>query len=132
MNYDTFQQLRGAQILDVRLGEDYEESHLRDAINNCVFEVSFTDRLKETAPDKEAPTVICGASEISKEAQMAYEKLERLGYKDLHLLSGGLKDAPEELLELGIPVPPSPDVLNGRHDIDLEVSYVEWVAIRML
>lgn len=135
MNYDTFSQLQGAQILDVRLSEDFDQAHIQNAVNNCVFEVTFTDRLKDTAPDLQSPTVIYGASDTSLEAQMAYEKLERLGYTDLHLLQGGIQTAPESLLVNHTQTagsPPEIAPLEGIHNIDLEESNVEWVGRNLL
>lgn len=47
--------LTNFQLLDVRLPDDFEAMHLTQATNNCVFEVSFLDRLAETAPDLSLP-----------------------------------------------------------------------------
>ena len=49
------------QLLDVRLGDDFEAAHLPGAHNNCVYEVAFADRLADTAPQKDVPTIVYGA-----------------------------------------------------------------------
>ena len=78
-------------------------AHLTGANNNCVFEVDFPDRLPATAPDKAAPTVLCGATAASYEAPMAAEKLARLGYTDVQILQGGLAAAQQS----DLPSPPA-------------------------
>jgi rhodanese-related sulfurtransferase len=47
--------LTNFQLLDVRLPDDFEAMHLTQARNNCVFEISFLNRLAETAPDLPLP-----------------------------------------------------------------------------
>ena len=50
------------QFLDVRLADDFAAAHLPGAVNNCVFEVAFAERLAGTAPDKTSPVIVSGAS----------------------------------------------------------------------
>ena len=79
------------QLVDVRLSEDYQAAHLPGAINNCVFEVQFGDRIEEMCPDKARP--ICVYGEInSHESQMAAEKLKRAGYTSIFDYRGGVND----------------------------------------
>ena len=69
MNLSDLKQLSEVQLLDVRLADDYEATHLEGAVNNCVFEVAFRDRLASTAPNSKATTVVYGANDTSGEAQ---------------------------------------------------------------
>ena len=40
-------------LIDVRLEEDYLAAHLPGAKNNCVYEVSFSERMIDVAPRKD-------------------------------------------------------------------------------
>ena len=124
MTPSELRQRSGTQLLDVRLADDFEAAHLEGAINNCVFEVAFGDRLGETAPDPEATTVVYGADESSAEAAAAAEKLQRAGYRDVHLLEGGFSGARAADLPVvsGTPLPEPPRVADGAHSVDLEES----------
>src|SRR6056297_1924007 len=77
-------------VLDVRLREDFDVSHLPGAISNCIFEVAFMQRLEESAADKESSYLIYGAGDDSHEALMAAERMESLGYSDVGVLGGGI------------------------------------------
>lgn len=121
-------------LLDVRLAEDFNTSHIADAINNCVFEIAFHERLLEALPDKKAPIVIYGAADSSEEARMAAEKLERHGYEDIAILEGGItgwKDSGQTVTkgDTIIPNPPEPD---GRFDIDLSESKLQWTGRNLI
>jgi hypothetical protein len=50
------------RLIDTRLDDDFEAAHLPGAVNNCVFEVAFLDRMNEIAPDKSAPLCLYGAA----------------------------------------------------------------------
>ncbi|MEM7600907.1 MAG: YceI family protein [Verrucomicrobiota bacterium] len=122
------------QLLDVRLSDDYEAEHIQVAKNNCVFEMTFASRLVDTAPDQAKTTVVYGASQNSQEASMAAEKLRRLGYKDCHILEGGLESARSSSLPIkkGTPVATVPAVEEGKKSIDLEESKVEWLGRNLI
>ncbi|MAS94049.1 MAG: sulfurtransferase [Verrucomicrobiales bacterium] len=123
-----------ATYLDVRLLDDYQHSHIAGAVSNCVFEVAFTDRLEGATPDKDAIYIVYGANEKSKEAEMAIEKMERLGYTNLTLLEGGYTawtaaDLPTE----GTGDPPAePNIPEGTHQLDLGQSYLMWTGRNLL
>ncbi len=122
-------------LLDVRLPEDCECSRLPGAAGNCVFEVSFTGRLPELAPDKSRPLCVYGAGSGSLEGRMAVEKLIRLGYTDVCELSGGIdawRAAGLPLEESGIPSPATPTVKDGVHFLDLEESRILWIGRNLL
>lgn len=134
MNPTDLREHPGLQLLDVRLADDYAASHLEAAINNCVFEVAFRDRLPETAPDPAATTVVYGANATSHEAAAAAEKLRRAGYADVHILEGGFEAAVAAALPVveGSPAPASPAVPDGEHTINVEESRVEWTGRNLL
>lgn len=120
--------MQATQILDVRLAEDYEAAHIRDAKNNCVFEVAFESRLPDTAPSKDMHTLVYGAGDQSQEAAMAVEKMRRLGYTDVHVLSGGIAKVKSSELVIGKPLPSPPPEPDGRYLIDTIESRVTWTG----
>lgn len=134
MTPSQLRELSDVQLLDVRLADDYAASHLEGAVNNCVFEVAFADRLTETVPDPSARTVVYGANGESREAAMAAEKLDRAGFTDVEVLEGGLEAASRESLPLvtGEPVPPTPRIVDGGHPVDVDESRVEWTGRNLL
>ena len=78
-------------LIDVRLEEDYLAAHLPEAKNNCVYEVSFSERMSEVAPRKDVAVCVYGAAADSHEARMAAEKLSRAGYGEVLELRVGLE-----------------------------------------
>lgn len=121
-------------VLDVRLADDHAAARIPGARNNCVFEIAFGSRLSDTAPDRSATVVVCGADAGGHEASMAAEKLERAGYRDVRVLTGGLaawREAGEAIEGDGAP-PSAPGISDGRHAIDLEESRVGWKGRNLL
>lgn len=121
-------------VLNVRLADDFEAAHLPGAVNNCVYEVAFHDRLADTAPDSNHPLVLCGATADSREALMAAEKLERSGYADVALLEGGL-DAWRAVglpVDEGTPLPTSPVPSDGRRELDPDECRLQWLGRNLL
>ncbi len=123
-----------AHILDVRLSDDFDCCHIPGAANNCVYEVAFKERLKEHAPDPQAFICLYGQSDASHEAPMAAEKLKREGFADVRLLQGGL----DAWKQAGLPVEgkgaelPQPLPPQGRKEIDLQESRLEWTGRNLL
>ncbi|RYD60565.1 MAG: sulfurtransferase [Verrucomicrobiaceae bacterium] len=125
--------LRPPVLIDVRLGEDYHCCQLPGALNNCVFEVAFTERMPAVAPDLAAPVCLYGAGEGSIESRMAAEKLLRLGYTAVHELEGGIaawRDAGMPVEET--PAPKAPVLFDGKYRIDLSESRIEWIGRNLL
>jgi polyisoprenoid-binding protein YceI/rhodanese-related sulfurtransferase len=121
-------------LLDVRLEEDYLAAHLPQAKNNCVYEVSFSERMSDLASTKD---VVCvyGADSDSHEARMAAEKLLRAGYLEVLELRAGLdgwRSAGLEVKSEGAAKSDHPAPLDGWREIDLEESKVEWVGRNLL
>lgn len=121
-------------LLDVRLEEQFEESHLPNALNNCVLEVAFEERLDELAPDKSIPIIVYGTHEDSFESRHAAEKLERLGYSSIKDYREGLQGwvlANHEVVA-GASTTTEPGAPNGSMDICLEESRLEWTGRNLL
>ena len=121
-------------LIDVRLEEDYLAAHLPQAKNNCVYEVSFSERMNDLASNKD---VVCvyGADSDSHEARMAAEKLSRAGYPEVLELRAGLdgwKSAGLEVKSERAAKSDKPAPLDGWREIDLEESKVEWLGRNLL
>lgn len=122
------------QLLDVRLPDDFNSGHISGAKNNCVFEMTFTVRLAESAPDTSQTTIVYGANPQSHEALAAAEKLRRLGYADVHILEGGLEAAIKSGVQIvgGSPLPTAPAPIDGTRQIDINESRLEWLGRNLL
>lgn len=120
--------------LDVRLPEDFERAHLPAAINNCVFEVAFGERMKGIAPAKKTPICVYGANGESLEGRMAAEKLLRAGYAYVRELHGGLAgwQAEGHSVEGKGGPPHQPAAPDGAFSVDLQESRVEWTGRNLL
>lgn len=122
-----------AVLLDVRLEEQFAESHLPRSLNNCVLEVAFEERLQDQAPNKAVPIVVYGVNEESFESRHAAEKLERLGYPVRDYREGieGWIDAGQDIVT-GSSEDTDAPVLHGTMEIDLAESRLEWTGRNLL
>jgi len=121
-------------LVDVRLADDHAAAHLPGAVNNCVYEVVFGQRMQEISPDREAVVCVYGQHEKSYESRMAAEKLEREGYTAIWDLRAGLDGwrlAEYDLVEGG-PLPTDPAWPVGRHHLDLAECKVSWLGRNLL
>jgi rhodanese-related sulfurtransferase/polyisoprenoid-binding protein YceI len=118
-------------LIDVRLKDDFEEAHIPNAESNCVFEVAFLERM---TAEKSQPIVVYGADSKSYESRMAAEKLSRAGYKDVSDYRQGIRGWEEEggSVTRNKPREPDPRITDGRHDIDLKESFIEWSGRNLL
>jgi len=122
-------------IIDVRLAEDYQLQHLPTAVNNCVYEMAFVDRIAEFAPQKSQPIVVYGEHASSYESRTAAEKLERLGYSEVAELRIGILGWINEGHDfIGSEKDESivPTLADGRHEIDLSESRIQWTGRNLL
>lgn len=121
-------------LIDARLEDDYAAGHLPGALNNCVFEVAFLERMAGNAPDKASTVMVYGAGPDSHEARMAADKLLRAGYTDVREFRDGI----EGWVAAGNPIEGSNDGPNppvpptGRFEIDLDESRLEWLGRNLL
>jgi len=134
MNPKELASLTEFQLLDVRLPDDFEASHLQGAVNNCVFEISFIDQLAQTAPNPSLTTVVYGANDESSEASIAAEKMKHAGYTDVQILEGGIQGALSLNIaaEAGTPLPDEPQAPEGQHSLELEESTFEWLGRNLI
>ena len=117
-------------IIDVMTPEDYAERHLPEAISACIYEVVFLDRVHGAVPDRGARIVIYDATDTTRAARQAVERLQADGYTDLAILVGGLAGwLAEGRPVVGSPAPPAvPTLADGRYELDPENSRLEWTG----
>lgn len=123
-------------LLDVRSTADHESARIPGAINNCVYEIAFMERMTSVSSPKEDRAIcVYGHGPDTHEARMAAEKLLRGGYRDVLELNGGLeawRAAGGAVEGSAASPPPEPVIADGRRDIDLSESKIEWIGRNLL
>ena len=92
INLDVFKnwQEQTYTLIHVLPEEHYQNLHIKGAINICVYEVSFLEKVKKLNLEPEAKIVLYGESENELDAKVAAVKLDHLGFKNVYVLEGGL------------------------------------------
>jgi rhodanese-related sulfurtransferase len=124
-------------LLDTLVSDHFRKVHLPNAINACVFEVTFINQVKLITEDKDAKIVLYGSSGRSMDAITAAEKLDREGYRNIHLLRGGI----EAWRTAGLPMeghaidePDDPQTLLKQkledriYRVDTDQSMIQWIG----
>lgn len=122
-------------LIDTLPEDVYRKRHLPGARNACVYEVVFPQRVEAIAPDRSREIVVYGSSIVSMDAVAAAEKLVRLGYRTVYVLSGGLAawreaDFPGEGEEIGGTADPGTRLRlpEGVYQVDADQSTIEWTG----
>lgn len=122
-------------LVDTLPKDHYQKRHIQNAKNACVFEVSFMEQMANITMDKNAEIVLYGASVRSMDALTAAEKLDRGGYRNISVLTGGIEDwqSTGRQLDGDFPDgPDSPDTLLKLTDriyrVDTDQSVIEWTG----
>lgn len=76
-------------VIDVLPADEHAAYHPAGAVNACVYEVVFLDRVAELVPAVDTPIVVVGAGGASLDADLAADKLHRAGYPHVAVLEGG-------------------------------------------
>ena len=121
-------------LLDVRLGDDFEAAHIPGASNPRVFEVSFLEQVSQFIPDRSKAVVVYGFGGESKEAEVAAEKLTKAGFEHVAVFPGGLDAWRAEggAVEGSDSPPAEPSPPEGKQQLDLAESRIEWVGRNLL
>jgi rhodanese-related sulfurtransferase len=122
-------------VMDVRSSEDYQRSHIPSALNNCVYEVAFLERMGNLAPDRNRTVCVYGNASDTYEARMAAEKLCRAGYEKVSELREGLAGWPGKLAvrrEANERHRPDLSEIHGTRMVNLAESRVEWIGRNLL
>lgn len=117
-------------IIDVMTPEDYAVRHLPEAINACIYEVVFLERVHEAIPDRNAQIVVYDATDTTRAARQAAERLLANGYNRVSILLGGLTGwLAERMPIIGTATAPGyPPLLDGRYALDPTASRLEWTG----
>ena len=126
---------RNFLLIDVLPSFHYQKVHAPTAQNACVFEVTFLDQMRAISDDANATIVLCGSSSRSMDSITAAQKLERNGYRDLHILKGGVEAWREAGLDLDGDAASAPDdpetgftLEDGVYSVDAAQSIIEWTG----
>jgi polyisoprenoid-binding protein YceI/rhodanese-related sulfurtransferase len=113
-------------LIDILSAESFAEEHLPGAVDICVYEVAFIDKILAAFPDSNTPLTIYGLNDSTHEAEVAVEKLAAAGYRHVQVLAGGLEGwkAKGGEIERGAPI----QLPSGRFEIDQAASVVEWMG----
>lgn len=76
-------------LIDSRSKEDFEHNHLPEAIS-LAWGPEFDAELSTVLPDKDAQVIVYGTNEACVMAKSAVDHLEKAGYQNIGLLSGGI------------------------------------------
>jgi polyisoprenoid-binding protein YceI/rhodanese-related sulfurtransferase len=123
-------------LIDTLTKGHYAQRHIPNAINACVFEVSFMEQITGITADKNATIVLYGSSVRSLDALTAADKLNRWGYQNISILQGGIDawlTSGRKLEGISPEGPDSPEtLLNISEDriyrVDTDQSIIEWAG----
>jgi rhodanese-related sulfurtransferase len=76
-------------LIDARSKEDFEHNHLPEAVN-LAWGPEFNTDLSVVLPDKDSEIIVYGTNEACAMAKSAVDHLEKVGYQNIGLLSGGI------------------------------------------
>ena len=132
--YDKISQGVDLILIDTLPKELFEKRHLPGAQNACVLQVVFPSEVDAVVPDRNREVVLYGSSSASHDSVTAAEKLMRLGYSKVSVLTGGLAAWKEAGYPLQGNDPYSVDerdhlVLDERsYTVDTGQSIIEWTG----
>jgi polyisoprenoid-binding protein YceI/rhodanese-related sulfurtransferase len=132
--YDKIGRKTDLIIIDTLPKELFEKRRLPGAQNACVFQVAFPSEVEAIVPDRDREVVLYGSSKASHDSVTAAEKLVRLGYSKVFVLTGGLAAWREAGYPLTGNDPDSADEgdkfrLDDRsYTVDIEQSIIEWTG----
>jgi polyisoprenoid-binding protein YceI len=113
-------------LIDILSAESFGEEHLPGAVNICVYEGAFIDKVRAAFPDISVQLSVYGLNDSTLEAGVAVKKLAAAGYRQVQVLPGGLEawKLSGGEIERGVAVDPA----SGRYEVDTTMSVVEWMG----
>jgi polyisoprenoid-binding protein YceI len=117
------------RLLHVLPAEVHAAEHIPGSLNACVYEMTFSDQVRELGCEAALPVVVYGAGEGSKDAVVAVEVLHAAGYQQVEAFEGGLA----EWKAAGLPLEgsghlPQPPVPEGTYRLDAAQSVIRWTG----
>ncbi|MBV9276050.1 MAG: YceI family protein [Verrucomicrobia bacterium] len=115
-------------LIDLLSAESFTAEHLPDAVNFCVYETAFPDKIRAAFPDNTIRLTIYGLNDSTLEAGLALKKLKAAGYQNVKVLAGGLEGwkASGKAIEKGAAT--VSQSVAGRYEVDQAASVAEWVG----
>ena len=103
INYETLKRMYKENdvftLIDVLPQNHYENVYIKDAINICVYEMSFISSINELGLEKNAKIIVYGNNHNDVDAKSAYEKLSLEAYTNIYYLKKGLSEISLDFLE---------------------------------
>jgi polyisoprenoid-binding protein YceI/rhodanese-related sulfurtransferase len=122
-------------IIDTLPAEIFQQRKIPKAKNACVYEVTFPEQVEASVSDRQAEIILYGASDASFDAITAAEKLERLGYQNVHVLDGGAYawhtagyPLEGENIEAAMASSNKFSLQDGTYTVDTAKSTIEWTG----
>jgi len=114
-------------LIDILSSDSFAAEHLPGAVNICVYETAFIDKIRIAFPDPTILLTVYGLNDSTLEASVAVKKLEAAGYRRVQVLPGGLEGwkASGEAIEQSNAVSES---VTARYEIDQAASVAEWMG----
>lgn len=116
------------QIIDILSAESYASEHLPGAINLCVYETAFLEKVRAAFPDVATKLTVCGWDDSTREAHLAAEKLAAAGYRRVEVLPGGLAGWKARGGALERSEIQAEKARAGRYEINVTASFVRWMG----
>jgi polyisoprenoid-binding protein YceI len=115
-------------LIDILSSESFAAEHLPGAVNICVYETAFIDKIRAAFPDTTVLLTVYGLNGSTLEASVAVKKLEAAEYRRVQVLPGGLEGwkASGEAIEQGAGA--TSESVTGLHEIDQAASVAEWMG----
>jgi len=88
-------------LIHVLPKEHFENIHIKNALNICVYEMSFFDKVKELNLVSNHKVVVYGDSVNDLDAKAAATKLLELGFDNIFVLEGGINSSINVLEVIG-------------------------------
>lgn len=115
-------------LIDVLPEDVFECRRIPGAVNACVYEIAFSDKVRELVPGFSTPILVYGAGADGMEAKVAGERLVEHGYANVKVFPGGL----EEWRAADLPVEGTGDSTDANADgvfiVDPVASVIRWTG----
>jgi len=115
-------------LIDILSSESFAAEHLPGAVNICVYETAFIDKIRAAFPDTTVPLTVYGLNDSTLEASVAVKKLEAAGYQRVQVLPGGLEGWKAGGKAIAQAADTASESVSGRYEIDQALSVAEWMG----
>ena len=114
-------------LIDILSADSHEAEHVPGAVNLCVYETAFIDKVKTAFPDTATALTVCGYCDSTKEAEVAVDRLKEAGYTNVSVMPGGLE---KWKADGGTPEGKGDECASsdGKLAVDTEASFIHWTG----